>query len=70
MWPESYPPSREVTPVPPPCLRKIRKRMVVPGRPSSCAAMPVLPSPRRDLRRHLLSIHLHEMHLISIQVFD
>ena len=32
-WPESYPPSREVTPVPPPRLRKIRKRMVVP--PSS-----------------------------------
>ena len=32
-WPESYPPSREVTPVPPPRLRKIRKRKVVP--PSS-----------------------------------
>ena len=32
-WPESRAPSREVTPVPPPRLRKIRKRMVVP--PSS-----------------------------------
>ena len=29
MWPESYPPSREITPVPPPRLQKIRKRMVV-----------------------------------------
>ena len=28
-WPESYPPSREITPVPPPRLQKIRKRMVV-----------------------------------------
>ena len=28
-WPESRPPSRDVTPVPPPRLRKIRKRKVV-----------------------------------------
>ena len=30
-WPESPPPSRDVTPVPPPRLRKIRKWKVVPA---------------------------------------
>ena len=39
-----------------------------PRRPGSCAAMPALPSPRRDLRRHLLLIHSVKMHLISIKV--
>ena len=29
-WPEAFAPSRDVTPVPPPRLRKIRKRLVVP----------------------------------------
>ena len=29
-WPDAFAPSRDVTPVPPPRLRKIRKRLVVP----------------------------------------